>query len=300
MAYDNIHMIINPAAGQAHPILHTVNKVFHAHKIAWDVSITQHDRPGAQLARRAVEAGADLVVVYGGDGTVQDVVNGLVGHDVPLAILHGGTGNAMAHELGIPRDLAQAAELIAGEHALRGVDVGEVTPLDDPDNGRYFMLRASIGLQTEILESATREFKDRFGNLAYVMASLHSLADSEPRTYHLTIDGEDVSGAGLTCMITNSASVGGRNSFLFASDVDPCDGLLDVFVLDTSFEALISALSSALDTEAAPYNQHWTGRDISVQAETQQVVTLDGEPFTETPVRVTVLPQALRVVVPAE
>lgn len=299
MPFEHIHMIINPASGQARPVLHTVNSVFYRHEVDWDVSITRPKFTGAQLAQRAVEAGADLIVVYGGDGTVQDVVNGMVDQDVPLAILHGGTGNAMAHELGIPTDLTQATELIVGDHDLRSVDVGTVIQGEAPDQQHHFILRASIGLQTEILDSATREAKDQFGNLAYVVASLRSLAESKLRSYQLTIDGEDVSGEGLTCMITNSASVGGRGNFLFAPDVDPCDGLLDVFILDTSFESLVSAVSSALDAEPVPYKQHWTGREISVQTTDPQAVTLDGEPFGKTPVRASVLPEAVRVVVPA-
>jgi diacylglycerol kinase family enzyme len=101
MAFKKIHLIVNPASGQPKPILHIVNNVLHKHAIDWNVSVTHTDGSGAQLAQEAVQAGADLVTVCGGDGTVKDVINGLMAGEVPLAILPGGTGNALAHELNI-------------------------------------------------------------------------------------------------------------------------------------------------------------------------------------------------------
>ncbi len=295
MAFKNIHFVINPAAGQPQPILHTLNNVLHPHEVHWSVSLTRGDGSGQVQAQEAVEAGADLIVAYGGDGTVKDVVNGLIGGDVPLAILHGGTGNALAYELNIPADLAQATALIVDEHNMRGIDVGKVAREDQAQEPGYFVLRTGVGLQTDIAASATREFKDRFGNLAYVMASLRSLSDSEPVEYHLTIDGESVAVEGLMCMITNSASIGGPQSFHFASDVDPCDGMLDVLVLDASFEAM---LNSILEADRALFVQRWKGRIITVETASPLPLTLDGEDFGQTPVTVQVVPQAVQVVVP--
>ena len=108
MEFKKIHLIVNPTSGQPKPILHIVNDVLHKHDLDWNVSVTHKDGHGARLAQEAVQAGADLVAAYGGDGTVKDVINGLMAGDVPLAILPGGTGNALAHELNIPRDLEKS------------------------------------------------------------------------------------------------------------------------------------------------------------------------------------------------
>jgi diacylglycerol kinase (ATP) len=295
MAFNTVHVVINPAAGQPAPLLHAINHVLHPHDIAWDVSITSGGDSGARLARRAVEAGADVVVACGGDGTVKDVINGLVGSDVPLAILPGGTGNALAYEFDIPPKLSQAAALITSDHRLRAVDLGRATA----DNQEaYFMLRASIGLQSQIVGSALPEDKRRFGNLAYVIASLQSLAGSQVVSYEITVDGQAASGDGLSCLVTNSASVGGRNSFRFAAGVDPSDGLLDVFVLDASFASIVSVMTSALDAPLGEFPQHWHGKSVTVTTAAPQAVTLDGEPFAETPVEVAVVPEAVRVIVP--
>ena len=130
------------------------------------------------------------------------------------------------------------------------------------------------------------------------MASLKSLADSnsKPELFQITVDGEEIEGQGLTCMVANSASVGGANSFRFASDVDPSDGILNVFVFDTSFGSIVEAVSSAINSERSSFSQHWQGREITVRG--QRSVVLDGEDFGDAPIAVTVVPQAVRILVP--
>lgn len=299
MTFEKIHVIINPASGQPEPVLHTINKVFCEHHAQWTASVTTPHLGGADLARRAVAAGADLIVVYGGDGTVKAVINGVIDSDVPLALLHGGTGNALAHELRIPVKLTDAVALIWGEHTFRTFDLGQVVSDARPDQPGYFALRASVGLQTEVLELATPELKERFGNFAYLMASLQSLSASETKTYHLTIDGEAITGQGITCIVSNSAFIGGRASFSFAPAVDPSDGLLDVFIVDASIDAFVSGLADALALDLAQFAQHYTGREIAIRIDPAQMITLDGEPFEHTPAAITVVPQAARIIVPA-
>ena len=298
--YKNIHFVINPAAGQPEPVLHIINKVLYPHEIEWGLSVTREDGDGAKLARKAIEQGADLIVSYGGDGTVKDVANGLLDTDVPMALLHGGTGNAMAYELGIPADLEQAVELIVGEHTLCAVDVGQVTCHADPDTVGYFMLRMSMGLQTKILEAANRELKTKFGNLAYVMASLQELRTSESLTYRMTIDGEEVTGQGLSSLIANSAHVGGQANFSFLPKVNPLDGLLDVLVMGDSFVEAMGMIGSALQIEGAQFEQHWQGKEITVHEPESQLITLDGEIFGETPATIKIIADAVKIVVPLD
>jgi YegS/Rv2252/BmrU family lipid kinase len=298
VAYKNIHFVINPAAGQPEPVLHIINKVIYPHNIEWDLSLTHADGDGAKLARKAIEQGADLIVSYGGDGTVKDVVNGLLDYDVPMALLHGGTGNAMAYELGIPSDLEQAVDLIVYDHELRAVDVGQVVCDADPDTIGYFMLRMSMGLQTKILETASRDLKTKYGNLAYVMASLQELRVSETLTYKMIIDGKHVEGNGLTSLIANSAHVGGQANFTFLPTVNSADGLLDVLVIGGSFLGTMDMIGSALKIEGANFEQHWQGKEISVEEPIDQLITLDGEMFGQTPARVKIISNAVKIIVP--
>lgn len=296
--YKNIHVIINPASGQPKPILHPLNKVFNQYDVNWKASITTPKINATELTQNAIKNGADLIVACGGDGTVKAVVNGLVEHDIPLALLHGGTGNAMAHNLNIPSDLAEATSLIFNDHTLKSVDLGKATCESDPDNIGYFILRMSVGLQPKILETATRELKSQFGNLAYIIAGLRELGNPESLAFEILIDGEPVTGEGLMCIVANSATIGGNNSFEFAPNVDVGDGLLDVFVLDTKFESLVSMVNSSLAQNESDYPYRWKGKEIQVKMQNEGDTTLDGEPFAQTPINICVIPDAVKIIVP--
>jgi len=298
--FKNIRFIINPAAGQPEPVLHIINKVLYPHDIDWRVEVTQADGDGQRLAKQAVADGVDLVVSYGGDGTVKDVANGLMDTDVPLAILHGGTGNAMAFELGIPQPLEQAVELIVSDNELRAVDVGKVVCAENPDTVGYFLLRMSMGLQTKILETANRELKTRFGNFAYVMASLQEMRGSQNETFQFEVDGETVTQAGMTALIANSAHVGGQINHSIAPSVNPSDGLLDVLVMDDSFDSALQMIGSALKIDGVEFAQHWKGKTIEVITPEDVLITLDGEIFGHTPATVEIITDAVQVVVPKQ
>ena len=130
-----IPIIINPASGKPKPVLHTISETFRAHNLSWHGHITYEFGDATRFAQEAVADDAEMVVVYGGDGTVLEAVNGVMGSDVSVGILPGGTGNAVATELGIPRELDKAAELICTSQNRRAVDVAQV---DD----QYYLLRA--------------------------------------------------------------------------------------------------------------------------------------------------------------
>jgi diacylglycerol kinase (ATP) len=300
VAFKKLAFVINPAAGQPKPILHSINNVLKEHDVEWEVFVTTPKHSGAELARRAIDADFDLVVAVGGDGTVKDVIDGIVGSGVPLALLQGGTGNALAHRLKIPVEIEAAVALMVGESTLQDLDLGRVVCEAQPETSQRFVLRSSIGLQHTIMETASRELKDRFGNLAYIMASLQSLTSGEmtPVTYQLAIDGEAIEAQGVTCMIANSAAVGGSNSFEFAPNVDPSDGLLDVFVFGTDLPSVIAAITSALNGDEAAFPQRWKGREITVNTDSKQDILLDGEKFGTPPFTASVEAGALKVLVP--
>ena len=104
----NIHIIINPAAGKKEAILPIINESMKEAGIKWEVSVTKEAGDGIQMARAAVKEGVDAIAVYGGDGTLMEVISGLMGSEVPLVILPGGSANIMATELAIHKDLKEA------------------------------------------------------------------------------------------------------------------------------------------------------------------------------------------------
>jgi diacylglycerol kinase family enzyme len=230
----------------------------------------------------------------------------MVGSDVPLAILPGGTANVMSVELGIPLAFGEALNVICYEElTLRPVDVGVV---DD----RHFMLRLSMGLEARMVEGADRNLKDRLGTLAYALSALKALAAPQIIRYEFELDGQSLSEEGIACVIANSANLG-RAGLQLAPDVTVSDGFLDVFVVNTAnMPTVMSALGGILGQEGnsvvaeevgavasqARTIRHWRAKEVTVATSPVSSVQCDGEMIGDTPKKVSVLPAAIQVVVP--
>lgn len=280
-----IQVIINPAAGQDEPILNTLNQVFSKYEIEWETAVT-HDAGDAQrLTEEAIAAGVDLVAGYGGDGTLREIANGLRDSDVPLGILPGGTGNGLARELGIPLDLTQAAELLCRAPAVRQLDAGQI-------GDHYFLLHVYTGVAPDHL--ASRESKDNWGILAYLLRALQAITTPQVNHYSLTIDGKEIEQEGIICFITNALGLGLNLSF--AKAIDPEDGLLNlILVKKAALQALPNPLEFKMTDELF---EHWHGREISVRTEAPQAVWMDGDAGGETPFTAVAIPKALQIIVP--
>ncbi len=288
----NFPVIVNPAAGHDAPVLQELNRVFRSSGNRWSVEITQGDEDAILLARRLAEEGAPIVAAYGGDGTISEVAAGLAGTSTALAILPGGTGNAIAHEFGIPRNYVDAAKLLVSEHEIRVVDMGMV-------GERMFLLRAGVGLEAMVVEKSSRLLKDRFGLLAYGIAGLQALVAARPVQYTLTLDGDRVEAGGVTCTVANSGHLG-LPGLSLAPTIDIEDGLLDVIVLHrANLSLLIDFLSdSATGGSGLGKLQHWQVESVVIEANPVQTAQVDGDSLGMTPIEVHSHPQALRVVVP--
>ena len=299
-----VHIIANPAAGQGNFNIKELNSRFAAGNIDWEVFFTKKWGDAQIFARRALEEGVDVVVAYGGDGTVAEVGGALVGSGVPLGILPGGTANVMSIELGIPTDFGEACSVLCHEElTLRPVDVGKVDDL-------FFLLRLSIGLEARMVEGADRTLKDRLGTLAYGLSALRALAAPEIIRFEFELDGQVISEEGIACVIANSANLG-RPGLQLAPDVSVSDGLLDVFVVNSAnMPTVMTLLSGILGTEskvvsveevgAEPSAQrtvrHWQAKEIVVRTTPISPVQCDGEMIGNTPKHVKILPAAIQVV----
>jgi diacylglycerol kinase (ATP) len=275
-------------------MLSVLNTVFRDAGIDWDVFVTKDAGDAERFAREAATGGADAVVVYGGDGTVTEAAAGLVGTDVPLAILPGGTANAIALALGVPPDLERAATLLTSDEAIsRQVDMGRV-------GDKHFLIAVGIGIPGELAENADREAKDRLGFLAYAVSSLQAVRNADAVQYTITVDGERRQTQGVTCVIANGGNFGipGLN---LDQVIDMADGLLDVLVIHRAdIPAIVSLAASVVrqDESTAPL-EHWRGREITVVAEPEQAIQADGEVLSPGPLSAHVLPCAVRFLVPA-
>ena len=283
-----IPIIINPASGKPKPVLHTISETFRAHNLSWHGHITYEFGDATRFAQEAVADGAEMVVVYGGDGTVLEVVNGVMGSDVSVGILPGGTGNAVATELGIPRELDKAAELICTSQNRRAVDVAQV---DD----HYYLLRAYTGVTQD--QAASRELKDKYHLLAYPMEVLKVLKNAPHANYTVTVDGKKLEAEAVTCFVNNLDNLGGVD--IDIGTITPDDGMVDVMLVSRKHSAFGEVGKYVLHLgQTKTHAYHAQGKTVILEAEPPQTVWLDGEFYKNTPVTIQVHQGAVKIVVP--
>jgi diacylglycerol kinase (ATP) len=294
--FKKLQVIINPAAGVGRPILQALNSGLKDSGIEWDVSITHKAGDAERLAKKAVEDGADVVGVHGGDGSVMEVASALRGTSTPMAIFPGGTANVMSVELGIPTDIEASIDFIAkGSCTTRLIDMGKV-------NDRLFLLRIGIGLEADMMKSADQEVKNRFGMLAYAFSALNEMRNLTPTHYRVRVDGELHEVEGISCMIANSGNVA-IGGLTLSNKIDISDGLLDVVIFRSADLAVMISVTAAVmspNAEAtdSPQLEHYQGREIVVESNPPQTISIDGEVIEPTTLTASILPGAVNVVVP--
>jgi len=154
--------------------LHEARKILSHSGIESSLLITEEPGDATEFARQCVTDGYELVIACGGDGTVNEVVNGLAGSAVPLAVFPSGTANVLAKELRIPWDVCGAAELVARSHPRR-IALGQIAPLDAQRPARYFLCLGGAGPDGVIVYSLDLGAKQKAGVLAYWMEGFHQL-----------------------------------------------------------------------------------------------------------------------------
>jgi diacylglycerol kinase (ATP) len=208
---------------------------------------------------------------------------------VLMGVLPGGTGNGFCRELGLPRELRPALEVICTSETIHPVDVVRL-------GEQHFIQRLYVGIEPE--EQTSRELKDKYGTLAYAVSGYKRLTTRKDIQYRIAIDGQLIETSAAKVYVVNASQTGTGISVtgdLSRSD----DGLLEVFVLDQHDLKSIAAAAGRmlhLHTEVAG-QFFWRGRDISIETEPDQPVWTDGEYFGRTPVKMNVLQGKLRVVV---
>ena len=294
---ENIRIIINPAAGKDESMLPTINASMKEAGIKWHASITHEVGDAIRFAETAVKEGMDALAVYGGDGTLMEAASGLIGSAIPLIILPGGSANVMAMELGIPTNLKEACALV-GQVPLttKAIDVGKF------ENG-YFITGLSFGFGADLVKGADRESKNRFGILSYFRSAAAAFMKSKKAVYHLKIDGQEHNVRGLTCIVANTGNIGFSN-VSFDKHIDVSDGFLDVVVVRKANLSLFKLMAITLLKRERPENlklvEHWQGKDIRISSSPKQTVQCDGEVLEKSSFHITVIPGAIKVLVPKE
>jgi diacylglycerol kinase family enzyme len=230
---------------------------------------TTPDEPGRGQARAAVAAGAKVVFVCGGDGTVMSAVSGLVGTDAAMAILPAGTGNLLAANLGLSTDLAAGIE-VALEGGVRRLDVGAVEQ-------HYFTVMAGMGFDADMLSATSERAKARIGWPAYVVGGLRHLRD-RPMRVSIRIDGGPaMRRRARTVLVANVGRLQGGLRLL--ADAEPDDGFLDVAVLTPRTLRHWLALTWAVVRERrrVPSMEVFRGTQVEIVSNRRQPRQLDGD-----------------------
>lgn len=241
------------------------------------------------LARRAAAGNPLAVVAAGGDGTINEVMNGLVGLGVPLGVLPLGTANVFAREIGLPLDPALAAEVVARGRTAT-VHVGTA-------NNRHFLLMAGVGFDAQVVYELPLALKSLLGRLAYVLTGLRVLASPPRRRLEVDLGGEVIAGFGV--IVGNARHYGGP------FQVTPLAGL-QLPELDVCIFTRPGALSLFRYLSAVASGTHLTLTDVAyrktcrfaVRSAGPLHVQADGDLSGTTPLEFRVTENALPVLVP--
>ena len=286
-------LISNPAARHHSDPATLAAALSVARAAGWDVTLapTSHAGHATELARAAAADGIDAVIVHGGDGTLNEAVNGLARSHAALAVLPAGTANVWAKEIGIGREPVEAMrQIVAG--ARRRIDLGRA-------GDRRFLLMAGLGLDALVIPRVSVGTKRRLGAASFALAGARVALGTKPWSVDMRIDGQPAARSLYWMVIGNTRLYGGLTKIACRAIAD--DGSLDAVVMRRG-----GAHRLVRDGAMLFLGRHERSSNIGyTRARTIEIATpgipvqVDGELCGETPMRFEVVPDALDVIVPA-
>jgi diacylglycerol kinase (ATP) len=291
-------IILNPKAGTAEQ----ADVIHHAVAACSELTLWETTGPGQarQLAATALQAEAELVVAAGGDGTINEVINGLAVNfaQACLGILPLGTGNDLARTLALPPDPQSALQFLT-TGVVRAIDLMKI---ETAHQVAYGINVAAGGFTGQMNELLSEEMKASWGPLAYLRGAVSVLPNLTDYETSVSYDDEAAERIdALNIIVANGRTAAG--GFIVAPTANPEDGLLDVVIVksgslfDVAGVAARLVAGNYLDSDQVLHRQ---ARRVSVTSRPGMWFNVDGELFTQRPVTFTVIPRALRVVVGAE
>ena len=290
-------VVLNPAAGQeGHE---SVREALADHlgpsRIEFDIHVTRREEDLGEIVRAHLRSGFDLVVAAGGDGTISDVIDGLVGTSIPLGIVPTGTGNLVARDLGIPSGIDDAVRVIAEAPRSRKIDAMRI-------GDRVFVLNVSVGFSAAVIRGTSQGNKHRFGRIAYLGAIISKIFTSRPRTLVVTADGARHEYHALEVAIMNCGMLA-KMLYPKGPEIRIDDGRLDVFILGIrTIREYPRFVIGMLAGRPADFVSRYTGaeRRVTIRSDVPLPVQADGDIIGTTPIEVELLPGAVTVLVPKE
>jgi YegS/Rv2252/BmrU family lipid kinase len=290
-------LIVNPASRRAARLHGRAAAALRAHGLEVEVCLTE--RPGHARELALARCGEfDAVFALGGDGTAMEVAGALVGRNVPLGVLAGGTGNLLARALGIPLRVEKAvAALLDGD--MLACDLGRF------EGGQRFAVAAGVGIDARMVSLAPAVLKRRLGVLAYWLAGARAafgsvLSRGGRFRVRLTVDGEVTEGEAVMAMVANFGAVLDE-LITFGPGIRYDDGVLDAVVYSPrTLPDAVGIMWRLLrkDFRSSPHVLYRSGRHIRIETFPPQPVQADGELLGHVPFDVTAEPHAALVLIP--
>jgi YegS/Rv2252/BmrU family lipid kinase len=267
-------LITNPRSGRGGIDLTEPLQVLQAH--GWDVSVRHkmHGGQATELAREAVRNGYDVVVNCGGDGTFSEIIDGVMGSEVAVGSLPGGTANLWAHEVGISSRLRVAALQLASAERRR-VDVGHVTV--NQRHGQYFMLMAGLGFDGATIARVNKPLKNMIGPAAIGLAAVQALPKFRAVPVRVTLNDAEWEGRVSQIVVGNTRRYGSFTRMTPDAFID--DGQLDICLI-TATDALSAGLqfgSLLLRQRPSMHSaEYYRASSVVVRAATPLPLEIDG------------------------
>ncbi|MGA4514951.1 diacylglycerol/lipid kinase family protein [Staphylococcus caledonicus] len=235
----------------------------------------------------------DVVFILGGDGTVNELVNGVMKHDlnVPIGVIPGGTFNDFSKTLNLDPDFKKASEQLKSSR-IESYDIMKV-------NDSYVLNFVGVGLIVQNAENVQEGRKDIFGKLSYIGSTVKTLMNPEYFDYTLNVDGEEYNGNISMLVIANGPNIGGGRIPLM--DLSPQDGKVNSFIFDRQSFTILNDVFKKRDSmdwnEITNGIDHIAGSHITLSTEPSMKVDIDGEISLDTPITIEVLPKALQILI---
>lgn len=297
-------LIVNPAAGAGRTARRwpRIKQCLKKIGLKFEQDLTEAPGHAIELAKAAVSKGYKLIVSVGGDGTINEVVNGIyeTGNlkNTTLGIIGTGTGGDYIRTLGISRNYVQSCECFSHPHKIV-VDLGIVEhTVAGQKKQRLFANLAGLGFDAEVVKSTTKKYKSLGSVPSYLMGLLTTLVCYHNREISLKIDGKEEKRKVCAVLMSNGKYGGG--SMFIAPLADIKDGLFDIIIIgDISKPDLLASLPRIYRGThlTHPKVTFFHGREVEIQTTEDTALQADGELLGEAPARFTVLPSALTILV---
>jgi diacylglycerol kinase (ATP) len=291
-------LISNPKTGRYAsrrlPAIEEIHSLLCSEGLEVEVVATTGPGDATRIAADAGRRGVSDVIVAGGDGTINETLQGLVGTTARLGILPRGTANVLACELGLPLDCRRAAGVIARGQTRRvrmGCAVEEMN-----GSKRYFLLMAGIGLDASVVRRVNPELKKRFGKGAFWFSGLSSLANWKPKRFEIEVEGATFTATFAT--IGKAAGYGGNLTVTPRAQIDQPD--FEICIIETRSRLRYLYLLSHAIRSGVPSGRrdvHFL-RATRARATGDVAVQVDGELIGSLPMRFEIAAESIDVIVP--